>query len=107
MADNIFDKRDAENTPAGYARLRFEIQKFGIDIKYSRESFMCKMITISGMQNVSIDNINNMNQTRLDIFDEYIEASYPYIEHKTKDKKESKETYQDLMDEYYKYFGQT
>ena len=92
--------------PAGYAKIRTEIKLFGMSILDKRDMVSKKIQTYSGLQNISVENINKNNQLRFDTFDEYIELGYPHLHEKKKPKKTTG-TVDDLVEEFKRLFPDT
>jgi len=106
MAKNVFDCLPIDDMPAGYLTIRTELKIKGLFILDRREIVSQKINSYSGIQNLSVENINKSNKLRFDTFDEYIELGYPHL-YEPKAKQKENGSVDDLIEEFKRLFPST
>jgi len=106
MVEGVFDTLPIEDMPAGYTELRTNIKLLGMSIRERKEIIKQKMEVYSGIQNVSIDNINKNNQIRFELYREFLKMGFPYMKIETTKIESNKGTVEDLVAEYKRIFPQ-
>ena len=105
MVENVFDTVPIDEMPAGYPEIRTKIKLLGMSIKDYKEMVKQKAQVYSGLQNVSVENINKNNNIRFELYKEFLKAGFPYIIIE-EDKTPQQGGIEDLISEYKRIFPQ-
>ena len=105
MVEGVFDTIPIEDMPAEYPRIRNKIKLLGMSIRDHKDMIRQKMMVYSGIQNISVENINKNNNIRFDLYKEFIRAGFPYIQIE-EEKQPQQGTIEDLVAEYKRIFPQ-
>jgi hypothetical protein len=102
--EKLFDSNDKIDMPVGYPRIRQKMSILAMKVQENRDIMSSKLLLYSGVQNLSVDNVNTMNERRFDIYSDLLTLGYPHFEIEKPKKEEKKNDIQDLISEYKRIF---
>jgi hypothetical protein len=102
---NSFDCLSVENMPVGYPEIRMGIKMWVGSIMETRDIMKEKVSVVSGMSAISPENVNKLNSKKSNIFREYINRGFPYIEQEDPEEaKKGDDSLESLIEEYKRLF---
>lgn len=94
---------DPLDAPASGEDIRVQMILDGLQHENTKELAKARIIAYGGLQYLSADNLNKVNKTRVENFNNFLTGGFPYLEMESQS---SKSEIDELIDDYKKLLGQ-